>query len=147
RHGMPYTSMPAWTNFSDQEASDLAYFITTFSPDFAKPENASKPVPLPSAPKATKESVEAGKKLFSDNGCVKCHGTFGRGDGRSAPTLTDDWGYPIRPADLAQNWTFRGGASREDIFRTMTTGLNGTPMPSFADALTPEQRWAITDFI
>ena len=29
----------------------------------------------------------------------------------------------------------------------MTTGLNGTPMPSFADALTPEQRWAITDFI
>ena len=29
----------------------------------------------------------------------------------------------------------------------MTTGLNGTPMPSFADALQPEQRWAITDFI
>ena len=29
----------------------------------------------------------------------------------------------------------------------MTTGLNGTPMPSFADALKPEQRWAITDFI
>jgi hypothetical protein len=29
----------------------------------------------------------------------------------------------------------------------MSTGLNGTPMPSFADALTPEQRWAITDFI
>jgi len=29
----------------------------------------------------------------------------------------------------------------------MSTGLNGTPMPSLADALTPEQRWAITDFI
>jgi hypothetical protein len=29
----------------------------------------------------------------------------------------------------------------------MTTGLNGTPMPSFLDALQPEQRWAITDFI
>src|SRR5262249_47331889 len=26
-------------------------------------------------------------------------------------------------------------------------GLNGTPMPSFADALSPEQRWAITDYI
>src|SRR6185503_14289850 len=35
----------------------------------------------------------------------------------------------------------------EDIFRSMTTGLNGTPMPSFLEALTPEQRWAITDFI
>ena len=29
----------------------------------------------------------------------------------------------------------------------MSTGFNGTPMPSFADSLTPEQRWAITDFI
>jgi hypothetical protein len=29
----------------------------------------------------------------------------------------------------------------------MSTGFNGTPMPSFADSLQPEQRWAITDFI
>jgi hypothetical protein len=29
----------------------------------------------------------------------------------------------------------------------MSTGFNGTPMPGFADALPPEQRWAITDFI
>ena len=147
RHGMPYTSMPAWPNLADQEVSDLAYFITTFSPDFSKPENAPKPVPLPSAPKATKESIELGKKLYEENGCVKCHGTLGRGDGPSAPTLVDDWGHPIRAADLAQSWTLRGGSSREDIFRTMSTGLNGTPMPSFLDALKPEQRWAITDFI
>jgi hypothetical protein len=59
----------------------------------------------------------------------------------------DDWRQPIRPADLAQSWTFRGGSSREDIYRTMSTGFNGTPMPGFHEALTPEQRWAITDFI
>ena len=147
RRGMPYTSMPAWPKLADGEVSDLAYFITTFSPDFSKPENAAKPVELPSAPKATKESIELGKKLYEENGCVKCHGTLGRGDGPSAPTLADDWGHPIRPADLAQTWTLRGGSTREDIFRTMSTGLNGTPMPSFADALKPEQRWAITDFI
>ncbi len=147
RRGMPYTSMPAWPDFTDQQVSDLATFITTFSPEFANPENAPKPVPLPNAPRASKESVEQGKKLYEENGCVKCHGTLGRGDGPSAPTLMDDWGHPIRPADLSQPWTFRGGSSREDIFRTMSTGLNGTPMPSFLDALQPEQRWAITDFI
>jgi mono/diheme cytochrome c family protein len=147
RRGMPYTSMPAWPNFTDQEVSDLAYFITTFSSDFSNPEKALTPVPLPSAPAATKESVELGKKLYEETGCVKCHGTLGRGDGPSAPTLMDDWGHPIRPADLAQSWTFRGGASREDIFRTMSTGFNGTPMPGFVDALKPEQRWAITDYI
>ena len=147
RRGMPYTSMPAWPSLSDDEVSDLAYFVTTFSPDFANPERVPQPVSLPSAPRSTKDSVEAGKKLYEETGCVRCHGTLGRGDGPSAPTLMDDWGNPIRPADLAQSWTFRGGSSREDIFRTMSTGLNGTPMPSFADALKPEQRWAITDFI
>ncbi len=147
RHGMPYTSMPAWPDFTNQQVSDLADFITTFSPEFSKPENAPKPVPLPRAPGPTKESIEQGKKLYEENGCVRCHGSLGRGDGPSAPTLVDDWGQPIRPADLTQRWTFRGGSSREDIFRTMSTGLNGTPMPSFLDALKEDQRWALTDFI
>jgi mono/diheme cytochrome c family protein len=147
RHGMPYTSMPAWPNLSDGEVSDLAYFLTTFSPDFSNPEKAAQPMELPGGPKSSKESIELGKKLYEETGCVKCHGTLGRGDGTSAPTLKDDWDHPIRPADLTQSWTFRGGSSREDIFRTMTTGLNGTPMPSFVDSLKPEQRWAITDFI
>jgi mono/diheme cytochrome c family protein len=147
RRGMPYTSMPAWPNLSDREVSDLADLITTFSPEFSKPENAPKPVSLPSAPRSSKESVELGKKLYVDNGCVRCHGSLGRGDGPSAPTLVDDWGQPIRAADLTQSWTFRGGSSREDVFRTMSTGLNGTPMPSYLDALKDEQRWAITDYI
>ena len=147
RRGMPYTSMPAWPTLSGQEVSDLAYFITTFSPDFSSVESVPQPVPLPSAPAATQESIELGKKLYVETGCVKCHGNLGRGDGPSAPTLMDDWGRPIRAANLAQSWTFRGGSSREDIFRTMTTGLNGAPMPSFVDSLPTEQRWAITDFI
>ena len=144
---MPYTSMPAWPELSDQEVSDLAYFITTFSPDFSNPESVPKPVELPSAPSATGESIELGKKLYEETGCLKCHGNLGRADGPSAPTLTDDLGQPIRAANLAHSWTFRGGSSREDIFRTMSTGFNGTPMPSFSDSLSTEQRWAITDFI
>ncbi len=147
RRGMPYTSMPAWPNLSDQEVSDLAHFTKTFSPDFSIPENVPQPVPLPSAPAATNESIALGKKLYEDNGCLKCHGALGRGDGPSAPTLVDDLSHPIRAANLAQSWTFRGGSSREDIFKTMSTGFNGTPMPSFQEALTPEHRWAITDFI
>jgi cytochrome c len=147
RRGMPYTSMPAWPDLSEQDVSDLAYYIKTFSADFASPETAPQPVELPSAPSSTPESIEAGKKLYVETGCVKCHGNLGRGDGPSASTLTDESGFPIRAANLAQSWTFRGGSSREDIFRTMSTGFNGTPMPSFSDSLSVEQRWAITDFI
>ncbi len=147
RQGMPYTSMPGWPTLSDSEVSDLSYYLKTFSPDFAVAENVPKPMELPSAPASTNETIELGKKLYEENGCLKCHGALGRGDGPSASTLADDLGHPIRAANLTQPWTFRGGPTREDIFRTMTTGLNGTPMPSFADALAPEQRWAITDFI
>jgi mono/diheme cytochrome c family protein len=147
RVGMPYTSMPAWPGLTDEEVSNLAYYVKTFSADFSNPELIPKPVELPSAPGSTAESIELGKKLYTDNGCIKCHGNLGRSDGPSAPSLTDDYGYAIRAANLAQRWTFRGGSSREDIFRTMSTGLNGTPMPSFADALPPDQRWAITDYI
>jgi mono/diheme cytochrome c family protein len=147
RRGMPYTSMPAWPNLSDSQVTDLAYYITTFAPQFASKENVPKPIELPSAPRSSDETIAQGKKLYEDTGCVRCHGTLGRGDGQSAPTLKDDFEHPIRAADLAQPWTFRGGSTREDIFRTMSTGFNGTPMPSFSDSLTPEQRWAITDFI
>ncbi|MEQ1907776.1 MAG: c-type cytochrome [Vicinamibacterales bacterium] len=147
RRGMPYSSMPAWPTLSDQQVSDLAYYVTTFSPDFSKPELIAAPVPLPTAPPVTPESIELGKKLFVDTGCVKCHGALGRGDGLSGPTLVDDLQHPIRPADLTQSWTFRAGSSREDIFKTMTTGFMGAPMPSFVDSLPVDQRWAITDFI
>jgi mono/diheme cytochrome c family protein len=145
--GMPYTSMPAWPNFTDDELKHLAYRIKSFSPDFGKPDFNAAALEFPKAPKYTKESAEAGRKVYEGTGCIKCHGDLGRGDGPSARTLVDDWGFPIKPADFTQRWTFRGGPTREDIFRTMTTGLNGTPMPAFGDALKPEERWAITDYM
>jgi mono/diheme cytochrome c family protein len=57
RRGMPYTSMPAWPNLADQEVSDLAYFLTTFSPDFSDAGKVPKPVDLPGAPGASNESA------------------------------------------------------------------------------------------
>src|SRR5690606_22669544 len=107
RRGMPYTSMPAWPAFSDAQVSDLAYFIKTFSPDFANAEYVPTPLSLPDAPGMTDESIALGRQLYEDNGCIRCHGTLGRGDGPSAPTLVDDSGYWIRAADLTQSWTFR----------------------------------------
>ena len=60
---------------------------------------------------------------------------FGRGEGPRRPPLADDAGHALRAADLTYRWTFRGG-HRRDI-RTFTTGVNGTPMPSFFDSLKP----------
>ena len=147
RKGMPYTSMPAWPDFSNDEVANLAYYVASFSPDFANPELNPKPVALASGKGPGKESIEEGKKQYEANGCLGCHGAQGRGNGTSAPTLKDDWGHPIKPADLTQRWTFRGGGRREDVFRTLSTGLNGTPMPSYLEAIPDDKRWALVDYI
>lgn len=147
RNGMPYTAMPAWPGFSADDVDDLVFYLKTFAPDFAQPARNVPPVELPKPPSSSDESIKAGRAVYEATGCVGCHGRLGRGDGESARTLKDDWGNPIRAADLTQRWTFRGGPTREDIFRTLSTGLNGSPMPSFADALKPEDRWHLTDFI
>jgi mono/diheme cytochrome c family protein len=147
KRGMPYTTMPAWPSFTDQELTQLIAHIKTFYAGFADPTRAPKGEDFGAAPAFSKESAEKGKQAYATLGCARCHGDEGRADGMSAPTLKDDFNNPIHPADLTQRWTFRGGATREDIFRTLSTGLNGTPMPSFKDALKPEERWALTDFI
>jgi mono/diheme cytochrome c family protein len=99
---------------------------------------------------ATKESIERGAQLVIDKKCIECHGVNGRGDG-NAFNLKDDWGFSIQPANWHKCWNFRG--SRQDpynvknIFRTFSTGVNGTPMPSFADSTTLEERWDIANFV
>ncbi|MCC6849803.1 MAG: c-type cytochrome [Deltaproteobacteria bacterium] len=145
--GMPYTSMPGWPQFSEEQLTSLVAYVKSFAPDFAKPENQVEGMTMPTPPPMTAESVERGKASYAELGCARCHGELGRTDGGTAPTLKDDFDHPILPADLSRPWTFRGGARREDIFRAMTTGLNGTPMPAFGEALTEEQRWDITDYI
>ncbi len=142
-----FTGMPPW-QFADDELSNLVYYIKSFSSDFADPQyNNPKVVSLSSAPPYTDQSAELGRKVFENNECIKCHGNLGRGDGKSAPTLKDDWGFHIRPADLTKRFTFRGGGSREDIFRTVSTGFNGTPMPSYLDSVSEEDRWHLVNYI
>lgn len=147
RKGMPYTGMPAWPDFSDQEVADLICYVKGFNADFADTSIHPKAVGVPKAPGFSAASAQAGRAIYEENKCMDCHGKWGRGDGESAPTLKDDWGNPIRPADLTKRWAFRGGAEREDIYRTFMTGLNGTPMPSFASSIREEDRWKLVDYV
>ena len=157
RNGLPYSSMPAFpANFiPDGDLDALVAYVKSFSPDFADPELADpESIAIPQPPPYDGERAQTeGRKIYEETGCARCHGNLGRGDGMSAPTLVDDWGHPIRVADLTMPWTFRGGGTRRDIFRTMSTGFNGTPMPGFHDNLgaTPEESrqrmWAIVDYM
>jgi mono/diheme cytochrome c family protein len=154
RRGLYYSAMPAFTNLNETEIDAVVQYIKTFSADFADPELTPKPITIPTPPpfNAEKAAVE-GKQIYEETGCGRCHGELGRGDGSSAPTLVDDWGNHVRIADLTMPWTFRGGGSRRDIYRTMSTGFFGTPMPGFYGNLgatqeeSDQRMWAIVDYM
>ncbi len=146
--GLPYTAMPPFPDFSNAELDAIVEVVKAFSTDFADPEYAPTAMTFPAAPPYDPETAaEKGPVIWEQTGCSKCHGELGRGDGNSGPTLKDDWGDYIRVADLTMPWTFRGGGTREDIYRSMATGFNGTPMPGFSGAMPDEDIWAITDYI
>ena len=60
--------------------------------------------------------------------------------------LSDDWGDHIQPANLTTG-RLKCGREPQDIYRVFMTGLNGTPMPSFADSLTPAQAWDLALYV
>jgi mono/diheme cytochrome c family protein len=150
--GMPGTAMPGWEgHLSRSEREALVDYLKTFS-RFFEMEDAPTPLEAGSAPGVSDEAIADGRRIYQEIECWKCHGDAGRGDGPSAPTQTDDAGFPIRPADLSENWNFNGGGTVEDIHMRLRTGLDGTPMPSFGDlveaeVLTERELWHLAHFV
>lgn len=147
--GLPGTGMPAWGEppnvLPDDEIWRLVDYIKSLSPKF-KAHGKADPIEIPEPPKPTAELAAAGKANF-EKLCTRCHGTSARGNGPVAETLQDEWGDAIRPADLTKPWRYKNGISMVDIYRTISTGVDGTPMPSFGDLLTPDQRWEIAGYL
>ena len=145
--GMPGTSMPEWQGIlSDEEIWQVVDYIKSFSEDFAD-YPAEQEFLIDGLPEATPESIALGAEVYVKAECAKCHGESGRGDGPSASEQEDEWGNKIWPADLTQPWALRGGSTAQDLYRTLTTGANGTPMPSFSDAWAHEDLAHLSNYV
>jgi mono/diheme cytochrome c family protein len=147
--GLTDSYMPIWNTFSRQQRADLVAYIKTFSPRWEK-EKPGDPIKIPAEPPVTMDSISHGKYLFTKMECWKCHGPEGKGDGPSAPTLTDSKDQPIRPYDFGSgkdDSRFKCGSTNTDLYRIFITGLDGTPMPSFADVIQPNDAWDLVHFL
>ena len=146
RRGVHATGMPSWIGLTRQERVDLLAYVKSFSPRF-KEEKPGTPVTIPPETPNTTQSVERGNELFQKMNCWSCHGKQGRGNGPSAIGLTDSKGNPITPYDFSGASKFKCGETDQDLFRVLMTGLDGTPMPSFSDALNADQLWDIVHYV
>jgi cytochrome c oxidase cbb3-type subunit 2 len=144
--GFDNSNMPSWAPLTDQDRINLVAFIKTFSPKW-KNDKAGSPINVPAETPVTIQSIQHGRDLFQKLECWKCHGPEGRGDGPSASTLTDSNDQPIRPYNFAEGSRFKCGTTNQDIYRVFMTGVDGTPMPSFADVIQPNDAWDLVHFL
>jgi len=144
--GFNFTNMPSWKTLTKQNRADLVAFIKSFSPRF-KTEKPGDPINIPAEPALTVASIQHGQELFQKLECWKCHGQEGRGDGPSASTLTDSNDQPIRPYNFTSSNRAKCGSTNQDLYRIFMTGLDGTPMPSFADVIKPDEAWDLVHFL
>src|SRR5262249_3349781 len=144
--GMPGTSMPAWAVLPEKDRWNVVAYVKAFAAD--KFKEASKKQELPKEAAPARAALKGGRKMSGAIMCTRAPGAGGRAAGPSGPELKEEWGLPIKPANLTKRWPFRGGASRTDIATRLTTGVLGTPMPTFIDSVEkPEDIWHLTHYI
>jgi len=85
--------------------------------------------------KASETSVKKGHQLFTIY-CSVCHGTEGRG---GMPMESKLPGIPKFTAKLLRS------VDDNHMFSMVTSGHG--PMPAYAEALTPEERWHVTNYV
>ncbi|MBI4828672.1 MAG: c-type cytochrome [Nitrospinae bacterium] len=170
--GVRGTAMQTFDNevikngLSEEDRWAVIYHIQTFTevPDFSlwtldeEYAKASDPadkalhrynqiMKIGDPPASSPEIIAKGKEIYKKAKCFQCHGDEGKGNGVSAPGMKDDWKFPIVPRDLTKEWTYKGGSSVKEVFFRFTTGLNGTPMPSFANSIPEDERWALAHYV
>ncbi len=140
--------MPAFKFLPERDRWAVVAYIKSFSDRWEEEaEWQEDPIEISDPPIPDLEMIAAGEQVYALMQCEQCHGKFGKGDGPSAPGLEDDSGLPIIPRDFTDASQFVGSSDPKGIYQTFTTGLDGTPMPSFADFLDEPQRWQLVWYV
>ena len=94
--------------------------------------------PVPTAPTHAPD-LARGAALYQTQ-CATCHGAGGHGDGPVGLSLSP------RPVDFT-NQQRADQRSALSLYEVITQGVEGTPMTSFATALSSEDRWALAYYV
>ncbi len=139
------------TGLNEEDRWAVIAYIKTFAFEFEDPDldpvANDKVISLP-ANRAPYDaaSIARGAEVFETAKCWSCHGKTGRGDGNKE-FRQDDWGFPIRIRNVTHPWKIKAGGEPEDIYMRFTSGISGTPMPSFVKTLSEEDRWDLANYI
>ncbi|MCP3971919.1 MAG: c-type cytochrome [Rhodobacteraceae bacterium] len=136
---------------TEEERWQVIAYIKTFAFEFEEPDldpvANGKVLSVPANPAPyNEETIARGAKVFEKAKCWSCHGMTGRGDGNKE-FREDDWGFQIRIRNVTHPWKIKAGSEVEDIYMRFTSGISGTPMPSFVKSLDEAERWDLANYI
>ncbi len=143
--------MPPFEGLTETERWNVIAYIKTFSPAF-QTEHVNTLITLEMPPRpATSDSIARGRMMYLELECHVCHGLDATGHGpvHTQGDLKDNTGLPIQPTNLTNLPSFKNGASPQDIARTILTGLDGAPMPSYASAFSSPDTsiWHMVNYV
>ena len=144
--GLLGTEMPGWREvLTPSQRIILAEYVMTLAKN-RDPEHDPVVIEFTPEPPGTDEGIARGRALYERVQCGQCHGREGKGDGPASRFTLDYKGNSIRPANLTRGY-YKGGRGPAVVYRTISTGLSGTPMPSYAAILSSAERWDLAHYV
>jgi mono/diheme cytochrome c family protein len=165
--GLNGTAMPAFNLLNEEEKRSLILYVRGLKT--GESEAPAPAVAIPEDPWSSEPSkgIAEGERLYHGMAqCFTCHPAFVprsriadylksygmpvEGDFRenlyeSVPKESE-WGADIVPPNFLVD-RLKAGSSRDDLVRSIATGVGGTAMPSWASALQPEQLWGLAYYV
>ena len=140
------TGMPPWKYLlSDEDRWALVDYVKTFESRFASAREL-KPMQIPDPPGRSR-SIDRGREVYTRMQCAKCHGDDGRGVGPSSATMVDSKDRHVNARDFTQPGSFRTGWAEREIIRTLETGMNGVPMPSYSGVMSRQEEYDLAAYL
>ncbi len=151
--------------YMELDFPDTREFATSSVAEAWEEANLEDAIVTPKTPRVadTPESRERGRLLYlgQKTKCATCHGPQGRGNGTATQDfwknpatnemysdrgLHDIWGNLLPPRNLHRG-IYRGGRRPIDIYRRLSAGIKGTPMPAFGGSLTDQELWDMVNYV
>ncbi len=143
--GIKGTGMMPWNRLRKDDRWAVTYYLKTFSERFEE-EDVDPSIVVPDLNITGSEMISSGREIYEKAKCWECHGRQGNGDGPKAAELKDNWGDLIPPRKFSYE-SFKRGSEMNDIFLTVATGLDGTPMASYGDGMPYEDIAAMAAYV